>query len=316
MQAIILSILPYVAIAVIGYLAVRFDYVSPAANDGISKFVFVVALPALIFYTLATKDVAGNQVFIWKVLASYYGGALAVLILGIAIGQYVLKTGKAEQNILAVGASHSNMILLGVTLAVMLIGKKVLMPVVVIVGLHGMLMAILLTAVLRIRAGKAGEVPSAAWGVIVSQAKNPIFIALIAGIIYSVAGAPQLHASVASMLKMVGNATYPAALFALGGMLVRYKFAGNGAEASVVTALKLVAFPVIVYLLANKLFGLNNWAWAAAMLAAMPVGFNMHNMASRSPKGTAIASSAILVSTILAVASAAAVLYFKIYGPN
>ena len=73
-------------------------------------------------------------------------------------------------------------------------------------------------------------------------------------------------------------------------------------------------FPVIVYLLANKLFGLNNWAWAAAMLAAMPVGFNMHNMANRSENGGAIASSSILLSTILVVASAAALLYFRRYG--
>lgn len=314
MQAIILSILPFAAVAVIGYLAVRFDYVSAAANDGISKFVFVIALPALIFRNVASSDIIGNQAYIWKVLTSYYGGALAVLILGIVVGQYILKTGKAEQNILAVGASHSNMILLGVPLAVKLIGGKFFLPVAVIVGLHGMLMAILLTAVLRFRAGKAGEIPSAAWGVIVNQAKNPIFIALAAGIIYSVAGAPALHTDVNAVLRMLGSATYPAALFALGGMLVRYKFAGNGAEAAAVTALKLVAFPVIVFLLANKLFGLNSWAWAAAMLAAMPVGFNMHNMASRSPKGTAIASSAILVSTVLAVASAAAVLYFKKYG--
>lgn len=313
MQAILLDILPLAAVAIIGYFAVRFDYVSAAANDGISKFVFVVTLPALIFHTLAVRDVLGNQAFIWKVLGSYYGGALAVLILGIVVAQLILKTGKAEQNILAVGASHSNMILLGVPLAILLV-KKVIMPVAVIVGLHGMLMAILLTATLRIRAGKAGEVPSAVWGVIVNQAKNPIFIALVAGIAYSAFGGPRLQADVNSTLEMLGNATYPAALFALGGMMVRYKFSGNGAEAAVVTALKLVAFPVIVYLLANKVFGLNSWAWAAAMLAAMPVGFNMHNMASRSPKGTAIASSAILVSTILAVASAAAVLYFRKYG--
>lgn len=311
MEAILLNILPLAVIVAIGYLAVRFDYVSAAANDGISKFVFVIALPALIFRNVANSSINKNLEYVLDVLASYYIGALIVLILAIVISQFVLKTGKAEQNILAVGASHSNMILLGVPATLMLLGPKLVLPVAMIVGLHGMLMAILLTVVLRVRSGKAGELPSAIWGTVVNQAKNPIFIALVAGIIYDVTGAPRFPAEANEILKTLGDATYACSLFALGGMMIRYKFSGNGVETSVVTVFKLVAFPVIVYLLANKVFGLNNWAWAAAMLAAMPVGFNMHNMASRSAKGAAIASSAILVSTILALVSIAALLYLK-----
>ena len=311
MQAILLDILPLAVIAVIGYLAIRFDYVSQAANDGISKFVFVVAIPALIFRNMANSSLADNLGFVWKVLAGYYIGALAVLILAILVGRFLLKAGKADQNILAVGASHSNMVLLGVPVILLLLGREYIMPVALIVGLHGMLMAILLTAVLRVRSGKAGELPSAIWGVIVNQAKNPIFIALVAGIIYDVVGAPRLPAPVNSILLTLGSATYPCALFALGGMMVRYKFGGHGLETATVLALKLVAFPVIVYLLASVVFGLNQWAWVAAMLAAMPVGFNMHNMASRSQNGAAAANSAILLSTILAIVSAAAVLYLR-----
>lgn len=314
MQAILLSILPLAVIVAIGYLAVRFEYVSQAANDGISKFVFVVALPALIFRNMANSSMGKNLEYTLEVLASYYIGALVVLILGIVIGQFALKTGKAEQNILAVGASHSNMVLLGVPATLMLLGPKMITPVALVVGLHGMLMAVLLTVVLRVRSGKAGELPSAVWGAVVTQAKNPIFIALALGIIYDVSGAPKLPTEANTIFRTLGSATYACALFALGGMMVRYKFSGHGVESGVVSALKLAVFPVIVYLLANKLFGLNNWAWTAAMLAAMPVGFNMHNMASRSQKGAAIASSAILLSTVLTLVSAVAVLYFRKYG--
>ena len=310
MQAILLSILPLAAIAVIGYLAVRFDYVSQAANDGISKFVFVVALPALIFRNMANADIAGNFSFGWKVLAGYYLGALAVLILAMVVGRFLFNAGKAEQNILAVGASHSNMVLLGVPVVLLLVGRANILPVALIVGLHGMLMAVLLTAVLRIRSGKANELPSAIWGVVVNQAKNPIFIALALGILYKLLPIPKLPGEANTILKLLGDATYPCALFALGGMMIRYKFAGQGAEAIAVTALKLVAFPVIVYLLTNAVFGLNKWAVVAAMLAAMPVGFNMHNMASRSQSGAATANSAILLSTILSIISAAVLLHY------
>ena len=310
MQAILLNILPLAAIAVIGYLAVRFDYVSQAANDGISKFVFVVALPALIFRNMANADIAGNFSFGWKVLAGYYLGALAVLILAMVVGRFLFNAGKAEQNILAVGASHSNMVLLGVPVVLLLVGRANILPVALIVGLHGMLMAVLLTAVLRIRSGKANELPSAIWGVVVNQAKNPIFIALALGILYKLLPIPKLPGEANTILKLLGDATYPCALFALGGMMIRYKFAGQGAEAVAVTALKLVAFPVIVYLLTSAVFGLNKWAVVAALLAAMPVGFNMHNMASRSQSGAATANSAILLSTILSIISAAVLLHY------
>lgn len=310
MQAILLNILPLAAIAVIGYLAVRFDYVSQAANDGISKFVFVVALPALIFRNMANADIAGNFSFGWKVLAGYYLGALAVLILAMVVGRFLFNAGKAEQNILAVGASHSNMVLLGVPVVLLLVGRANILPVALIVGMHGMLMAVLLTAVLRIRSGKANELPSAIWGVVVNQAKNPIFIALALGILYKLLPIPKLPGEANTILKLLGDATYPCALFALGGMMIRYKFAGQGAEAVAVTALKLVAFPVIVYLLTSAVFGLNKWAVVAALLAAMPVGFNMHNMASRSQSGAATANSAILLSTILSIISAAALLHY------
>lgn len=312
MQAILINILPLAAIAAIGYLAVRFDYVSQAANDGISKFVFVIALPALIFLNLANGDIIARSNIAWKILAGYYLGALAVLIVTMVVGHFLLKAGKAEQNILAVGASHSNMVLLGVPAVLLLVGNSqiIMLGVALVVGLHGMLMAVLLTSVLRIRSGKAGELPSAIWGVVVNQAKNPIFIALAAGILYDLLPIPKLPGEANEILGLLGNATYPCALFALGGMMVRYKFAGHGAEAIAVTALKLAAFPVIVYLLTNGIFGLKLWALVAAMLAAMPVGFNMHNMASRSPSGAATANTAILLSTILSIVSVAALLHY------
>ena len=312
MEAIFWQILPVVVIVGLGYAAVRFDFVSQAANEGITRFVFAVALPALIFRTLAISNVEGNLQFIWKILAGYYGGALAVMLLGIVVAKFVFNKGRAEQHILAVGASHSNLILLGVPAVLVLLGDRYAMPLLLVVGLHGMVMAILLTLVSRVRGGKAGELPLAIWQTIVNQAKNPIFIALVAGVLYSVFDPARLSGTWANtVLTILGNAVLPASLFGLGGMMVRYRFAGQMPEAAAVSALKLVAHPLIVFLIANQALGLNNWAWVAAMLAAMPVGFNMHNMASRSQQGATLASTATALSTALAVVTVIAFLYYR-----
>jgi predicted permease len=316
MENIILLVLPLAVIVGLGYLTTRYNYISSAAIDGISRYVFAIALPALIFRNLANGNLLNNTGPAGLILLSYFVGALAVLILGLVVGKYLFKSGQAEQSIIAVGASHSNMVLLGVPAVLMLLGAKNVGPLVLIVGLHGMLMAVLLTVVTRVRGGKAGEIPSAAWQAVVSQAKNPIFIALVLGIVYDVGGsmidAPRLPDIVNSILRILSSALYPCSLFALGGMLVRYKFGGQIQEAAAVSALKLAAHPLIVWVLAKPLLGLSNsWTWVAVMLALMPVGFNMHNLASRSKKATGMAETAIVISTVLSLAAVIVLLSVK-----
>jgi len=316
MESIILSILPVAIIVGIGSLAARFNYVSSSAIDGISRYVFVIALPALIFRNMANGGLPESLGSVWMILLSYFGGALAVLLLGIAIAKYVLKSGQAEQNFIAVGASHSNMVLLGVPAVLMILGTNLVAPLMLVVGLHGILMAVLLTVVVRIRAGKAGEAPLAAWQAALGQAKNPVFIALALGLLYDLAGdmvdAPRLPELVNSILRTLSSALYPCSLFALGGMMVRYKLGGQMKEAGAVVALKLAVHPLIVWVLAKPVLGLQaSWVWVAVMLALMPVGFNMHNLASRSKTAAGMADSAILLSTVLSLLAVAVMLYVK-----
>lgn len=301
MEAAFYDVLPVVAVAAIGYLAVRFGLVSQAANDGISRFVFAIVLPTFIFRNLMYSNIAGNIQFIWKVLASYYLGAALVLVLGIAVAYMVLKAGKSEQQVIGVGASHANVVLLGVPALLLITDGKAAIPLILIVGLHTLLMAIILTTVSRVQAGRVGEVPQAIWHSLIGQAKNPIFIALVAGALYSVLDLPRFPNEALKILNILSDAVIPASLFALGGMMVRYNFSGEAPEAMTAAALKLVAHPLIVLFLAKSVFGLNTWAIYAALLAAMPAGFNMHNMASRSQGGAAMASTAIVLSTLASI---------------
>ena len=303
MENIAWAMLPVVVVVALGYAAVRFELISQAANEGLTRFVFVIALPAMIFRNLATGDFSIRTQFVWKVLLSYYGSALIVLILGLVVAAFLFRMGKAEQSIFAVGASHSNVILLGVPAVLMLVGAKSATPLLLIVGLHGLFMAIILTAVGRVRAGKARDVPKAIWQSFLVQAKNPIFVALVLGVIYNLLIQDEfpLPGPLNGILKTLSTAVVPASLFGLGGMMVRYKFGGQASEAAAVSALKLVAFPVLVWLAARELAGLNTYAMVAAMLAAMPVGFNMANMASRSQNGSAMANTTTVMSTVLSI---------------
>lgn len=309
---IVWSMLPVVVVVALGYVAVKYELISQAANEGLTRFVFVIALPAMIFRNMATANLASNADFIWRVLAAYYVAALAIMVIGIVVGAFLFRMGKAEQSIFAVGASHSNLILLGVPAVLILLDGSRTQPLFMIVGLHGLLMAVILTTVSRVRARKWGEIPKAMWQSFLVQARNPIFVALALGVIYGLLIREQyeLPAPANDILKILSNVVIPASLFGLGGMMIRYKFGGQGAEAIAVSALKLAAFPFFVWLFASQL-GLNNWAWVAAMLATMPVGFNMANMASRSQNGAAMANTTTVMSTVLAIVAVFVLLYLR-----
>ena len=67
-------------------------------------------------------------------------------------------------------------------------------------------------------------------------------------------------------------------------------------------AVKLVAFPLIVWVLAMKLpvFSVPaSWAWAAVMVAAMPVGFELHVKGKRA--GAEVAGSTVLMTTAISI---------------
>jgi len=55
-----------------GYLAARFRLLPEAASEVLSRFVFVIAMPALIFTSLSSISVA--EFFNWRYIAVLGGG--------------------------------------------------------------------------------------------------------------------------------------------------------------------------------------------------------------------------------------------------
>jgi predicted permease len=306
----IIYVAPVIAIVLIGYLSIRFKLLSGDVADGLAGFVFNIALPAYIFRTIVRWGIPKDLTNTWELFASYYAGALIILLIAMLISRYAFEGTQAEQSMFGVGASHSNIVLLGLPVALYVLGSKLTLPILLIVATHGVVMALLLGVVLRIRMGKSGEIFTAIGQTLLDHLKNPVLIALIAGVLYAAFDAPKMPKEVDTVLSLLGRATVPCALFAMGGMLVRYKIHGNLAPAVAVCAIKLAAFPAIVYALAKPLFGLPmSWVWVVVVLAAMPTSFNMHKLMKRSQRGSEASSTAIALSTILSAVGIVVLVY-------
>jgi malonate transporter len=91
-------------------------------------------------------------------------------------------------------------------------------------------------------------------------------------------------------------------LIALGVSLRRHGLDPNLGFAAVLTALKLVVHPALVYVFAFKIFSMPPmWAGVAVFFAAMPSGINSYLFAERYKTAATLTSNTIALSTFCAV---------------
>ena len=303
MEAALALTLPVFAIVLLGYLAVRFNYIPQAAADGLLRFVVAVAVPLVVFRAMLRVGVPNNLGNVFEIWGAYFLAALAVMLIGY-FGARAVPDLRRDGTAIALAGSHGNLMVAGLPAVIMILGIKYVFALSLVVGLHGLVMALLAAVVPAVASGKtksmAGDLKAAA----VAQVKSPILIALVLGVVLNEAGLA-LPAQVDTVILQLGNnLVAPLALFALGGVLVRYSFGKDRTEAAAVAALKLVAFPLIAWLLAKHLFTLpNSWVWVAVLLAAMPAGFQLD-----APEGQAVEAprTAVLASTLAAVVTVTA----------
>ena len=251
----------------------------------------------LLFRTLATAGLP--EIIPWGVLLSYYIGAYLIFGLGMFLAAVVFRKPLSGQGAFAGGGSLSNTVLLGIPIILAVFGDRASVPLFLVIGVHSAVLLPLLVIVLGMGQRRAGAMLGGLRETIVDLIGNPITIGLIGGLVYGWL-APPLPGTVDDILRMLGTAGAPVALFALGGTLARYRISGYIGEALVISTLKLGLQPLIVWLLATRVFDLDPvWASVVTLLAAMPTGVNVFIFANRYGAGTATAGTTIVMSTAL-----------------
>ena len=82
-------VLPVFGLIAAGYLARRTALVGERVGDGLSEFVFTVAVPCLIVRTLARADIPAVQP--WGYWVAYFAGAGFAWILGTLAARHLFK---------------------------------------------------------------------------------------------------------------------------------------------------------------------------------------------------------------------------------
>jgi predicted permease len=261
------------------------------------------AVPALLFRALARLDLA--QAFDPALLATFYAGALACFGLGMALARTVFGRRPGESVAIGFAAMFSNTVLLGLPILDRGYGDAALTPAFSIVAVHApfnYLIGIVAMELIRRDGAAPLETARRAATAIFS---NAIALGIVSGLAVNALGvAPP--GFVMDAVGMLSDAALPAAVFALGGALTRYRLRADIGEAATIAALSTLAHPAIAWALSVHVFALSPMATVAVVvLAAMPPGMNTYVFAAQYGRAEGAAASGMLLGTAVSVLTAA-----------
>lgn len=299
MSSVLTTILPVFGLIALGFICARTNFISSAAGQGLSQVVFNLAMPALLFRTVAVID--QQSLSPWPLWVALFGGIAFVWIVTTVIARATTLIDAAPPSA-AMGASFGNIAMLGLPLSLAHFGDRAALPVSFILSIHAPILW--LAAVIHIEATGQGRLPSPL-NIIRQLAlqliRNPIVLALLAGSLWRATGLG-LHPVPDRFLELLGEAGIPTALVALGLSLAGYSLKGQWRGILTLMTLKLVLLPLAVWLIARHVVSLDPfWTQIALVLAAMPTGANAYLFAERYATGTASVSGAIALGTALSL---------------
>lgn len=296
MLHILTIILPVFGLIGLGYGARLTGYVTDRSGEGLSEFVFAIAIPCLIFKTLTGAVLPETQP--WGYWLAYFSGVAIIWTMAHQITRRFFGRDRSAAIISGFTAAQSNTVLVGIPLILEAYGSDGAVPLFLLIAVH---LPIMIGAATLLIEGSSVQPGAVLWRVL----NHPILIAILFSSAFRLSGF-QVPALASSIIDPLGATAVPCALFAMGIALKRY---GSREEIRLVTVLcglKLILQPALVFILAFHVFDVPPaWAGVAVLFASAPTGINAYLFAERYRTGMGIASSGIALSSAFSFLSTA-----------
>ncbi|MDY5144593.1 AEC family transporter [Actinotignum timonense] len=292
MASVLLNFWVIIAIMLVGYLVARCKIVPPGSDRTLTQLVFYTTLPALMFTTLANSNPA-----------SFFGvNGLANIISSVGTGLIytalaapVLKSRGTELPVGALVACYPNIGNLGVAFLVAIPGAPP--PAAPILLFQILVMVPVFFSILDNQTGKKTE---GLWRTILSRLKNPLLIAVFAGLMVALLKIPIPELISAPLEKMAG-ANVPIILLAMGMSLRGARLPRFGRESAPLMLgifCRLVLGPLIAFGAGYLLGARGEALMAIAIIGAFPTANNVFVYAHRYRSGVTMARDAVIITTV------------------
>ena len=269
MQAILETFLnpifPIFAIMLIGIVFARCGLFDITAAQAINRFVFFVAVPALIFSLLSRASIGTVD---WRLLGFYFLSEIVLFAAGTAVARKLFKCELGEALLLGMATCFVNHVFFILPIATLIYGEQagVLITAIIVVDTS------LIFGGTIVGLEIASSRDQSLWKVMRVIAGNPVLMAIFAGLLVNILGV-NVHEGIKTFTSFAGSAAAPASLFSLGVILASTKGAALDFTAMTIAGLKVLLHPLVAWLLFTGFYDIDQlWRDPAMLAAAGPCG--------------------------------------------
>lgn len=190
----------------------------------------------------------------------------------------------------------SNSVLLGLSITERAYGPDALTGNYAIIAFHSPFCYVIGITVMEFVRGRGQGGWASTRAALSGMMRNALIIGIALGFAFNVSGLA-LPAMADDALALIAQAALPAALFALGGVLVKYRPEGDLRAVLFVCAVSLLIHPALVWGFGTAT-GLPQDLFRSGVLnAAMAPGFNAYLFANMYGRAKRVAASSVLIAT-------------------
>ena len=282
-------------IIAVGFVVGRSRILGEHAPYVLSRLVFNVLTPSLLFTVLAEAEVA--ELFSSRLVVSALA-AVACFAIFALIALLVFRRALPEVVVGSLASGYVNANNIGIPVAAYVIGDATYSAPVVLVQL-----LVFAPIGLALLGGSASGHVSVG-SVLLQTVRNPLIVGSALGVLVAVSGI-ELADFVFEPFRLLGAAAVGVLLVNFGMSLSASRLLEPGTgrrDVVLATILKVVAMPAIAYVIARFAFGMQGHElFAIVVLAALPTAQNVFNYAQRYERGEVIARDTVLLTTVLCV---------------
>jgi malonate transporter len=265
------------------------------------KFTLNFAIPCLLFCAISSLDL--GHTFQLNLLGSFSFGAITGFLLGLLGARLLFKRNWDKSVAVGFCCLFSNSVLLGLPITERAYGLDLLSGNFAIIAVHAPIAYFIGITVMELIRNQGTRGPKLIQKILGSMFKNALVVALALGFGVNLLGI-LLPSVITDGIDLFAQAALPVALFGLGGVLVRYRPAGDLRLIIYICTISLQVHPSLVWI-TGRYFNLSKTDFQSAILTAtMAPGINTYIFANMYGSARRVAASAVLIGTALTIFTA------------
>lgn len=287
---------PLFLLIFVGYSLMRLMKWPQSMSANLTQFLFTAALPAMLFRMMS--NLSQLPPVDSRLLVVFFGSCFLVFLIGRLVAWRLFGLDGVGQSIFGLGGVFSNNVLLGIPLSKVILGDEAIPSVALVLVFNALILWTLVTV--SIEWAKHGELSlkgfaKTAKGVIT----NPIVAGIVSGSLFGIIGL-RIPDIIDVPLAMLGQASAPIALVALGMGLSEYGIKDSWRLSLSVSVIKLIVQPIVVWIFA-VLIGLPEMETrVVVLLGSLAVGANVYLMSRQFKVLEGAVAGSLVLSTAMA----------------